>query len=72
MFRKNLNVICKKSLFKSTYKRNAFTNNKKYKIDSEDEKFYYIIDNESNQFNFSKKNDEVDYYKFEEYFDFTK
>lgn len=65
----NKKVICKKSLFKSTYKKNAFTKKKKYSISSEDDNFYFLIDNGLNEFSFSKKGVSP-FYSFHEYFDF--
>lgn len=41
---------CKKSLYKSTYKKNAFTKNKTYDVFEEDESFLWFVDNENNQF----------------------
>jgi hypothetical protein len=47
-------LICKKSLYKSTYKKNAFSKNKGYLIQSEDEKFINLIDNEKRYLTFQK------------------
>lgn len=60
-------VSCKKDLYKSTYKSNAFNINDRYIISSEDNEFYYIIDNNGREFNFSKANTKP-YYYFEDYF----
>jgi hypothetical protein len=58
---------CIKSLFKSTYKKNAFSKNKKYEIVGEDDRFIFLKDNEGNSFNFSKNNDSNVYYKLDDY-----
>ena len=62
-----MKALCIKSLYKSTYKNNAFSNGKLYEIIKSDDEFVYIKDNEGCDFNFSK--DQSDhYYNFDKYF----
>lgn len=61
-------VLCKKSLFKSTYKKNAFTESMVYFVTYEDEKFYYIIDEKNHPMNFAKEDHGV-FYFFDTYFE---
>lgn len=63
----NVKVRCIKSLYKSTYESNAFDFNKPYLIESENDKFYYVVDNCGRAFSFSKL-DTNEYYKFDDYF----
>jgi hypothetical protein len=72
--RKQLNISdvimsrkCKKSLYKSTYKGNAFTKNKTYNVVDEDDNFFYIIDNEGQEFSMCKAQSNV-YYWIDDYF----
>ncbi len=44
---------CKKSLYKSTYKKNAFTKGKKYIMTLKDDKKCQIVDNEGREFDFT-------------------
>jgi len=60
-------AICVKSLYKSTYKGNAFDIDNSYLIKSEDDKFYYVIDNTGHEFNLSKT-ETAPYYYFGDYF----
>ena len=53
---------CKKSLYKSTYKKNAFTKNKKYDVVEIDDKFYHIVDNEGRALTVSKTEIPIYYY----------
>lgn len=68
---------CIKSLYKSTYKKNAFTNGQTYQVDEvkskEDEDIIFIIDNENHDFNFALiENDFTHYmYKFLDYFKYV-
>ena len=48
-------IKCKKSLYKSTYKGNAFIKGKSYTIAKEDNLFIWVKDKENNDFNFSIK-----------------
>jgi len=61
-------IKAKNSLYKSTYKCNAFTKNKEYIIYSEEDKLIFIIDNVGNHFCFSKLNNNAGYF-IEDYFD---
>lgn len=62
----NIPVVCVKSLYKSTYKKNVFVNKKEYTITSEDDVFYYIVfDDERFPMNFSKENHGTYYYFFD-------
>lgn len=58
---------CKRSLYKSTYRGNAFTKGKIYNVIEEDDDFLYIEDNKSQRFNFSKIKNEP-YYYIDDYF----
>lgn len=58
---------CKKSLYKRTYKGNAFTKGKTYNIVEEDNNHFYLIDNEGHKFNFSKEL-KSPYYYINDYF----
>lgn len=58
---------CSKSLYKSTYKRNAFTKNKKYNVIEIDDKFYHIVDNEGRAFTICKTETPT-YYYINDYF----
>lgn len=72
----NIIVICKKSLYKSTYKKNAFIEGKIYHIKSEDADFYDIFDENKEDkkavgyMNFSKTQ-KVPYLFFDDYFEFV-
>ncbi len=70
-YQENLNIImsrkCKKSLYKSTYKGNAFTKDKTYNIVDEDDDFFYIIDNEGRKFSMHKTPSNT-YYYIDDYF----
>jgi hypothetical protein len=46
---------CKKSIYKSTYKRNAFTKGKNYFLVEEDELRYWVRDELGNPSSFTKK-----------------
>jgi hypothetical protein len=58
---------CKKSLYKSTYQKNAFTKNKIYKCVEEDENFFYFIDNEGHEFSVHKTPSKIHYW-IDDYF----
>lgn len=58
---------CKKSLYKSTYKDNAFTKGESYNIVEEDDNFFYLTDNKGRSFNFSKLK-KLPYYWVDDYF----
>lgn len=58
---------CKKSLYKSTYKRNAFNKGKEYIILYEEEDIIYLLDEMDQTFSFSKK-EEHTMYNFTDYF----
>jgi hypothetical protein len=69
-FKKTANKLkCKKSLYKSTYKGNAFTKGHSYIITSEDDIFLNLQDNEGNEFNFKKIHSETFYY-INDYFNY--
>jgi len=53
---------CTKSLFKSTYQKNAFTKRRYYSVVEEDEKFVWLQDNEGESRNFSKQRGSHFYY----------
>lgn len=55
-------IKCKKSLYKSTYKGNAFTKDLLYTIVDEDKLFVYVIDDKGNEFSMSKIKKEPFYY----------
>lgn len=57
---------CIKKLYKSTYKSFAFKKDKIYNLSFEDEEFYFITDEEGNDFSFSKIANKP-YYDFQEY-----
>jgi len=61
-------VKCKKDLFKSTYKSNAFNVKKTYSIVEETDKFYYILDEKNKPINFAKEDHGV-FYFFDTYFE---
>ena len=58
---------CKKSIYKSTYKKNAFTKNRIYICIEENDNFLYFIDNEGKKFSISK-NSSNSFYWLEDYF----
>lgn len=60
-------IVCKKDLYKSTYNKNAFSLGKSYEVINNDNDFYYVLDNNGKEFNFSIK-DELPYYFLSEYF----
>lgn len=60
-------VKCIKSLYKSTYLKNAFTKGKEYSIVDKDKDMFYLIDNNGNEFNFSINSNKT-YYSFNDYF----
>ena len=62
-----IEVKCKKSLYKSTYQKNAFTKGKKYIITSKNDENCKIVDNESREFGFTFVDGNT-MYKFNEYF----
>lgn len=64
----NKKVKCIKSLFKSTYKKNAFNEKKEYFIVEDTDKFYYILDENNHPFNFAKENHGV-FCFFDDYFE---
>ncbi len=47
--------VCKKELFKSTYRGFAFKKGKEYQVTSEDDKFIFIKDEKGHNFNFVKE-----------------
>lgn len=49
-----MKLKCIQSLYKSTYKRNAFSKNKIYTVTNENSDFLYVIDNENQEFSISK------------------
>lgn len=52
--RKNENTLtCKNDLYKSTYRGNAFDKGKSYEVIDEDERFFWIKDNNGKEMNFS-------------------
>lgn len=59
--------ICKESLYKSTYKGNAFSKGVAYKTSREDDKFIWLVDNHGNEFDFAKT-PTTPYYFIEDYF----
>lgn len=59
---------CKKSLYKSTYKKNAISKNRIYKVVEEDTQFFWLEDNLFNSFNFAKKQGKT-YYTIDDYFE---
>lgn len=67
----NQHLQCIKSLYKSTYKKNAFTKNKKYQIEFEEicsgKRFFFIRDNCDNLISFIENKDS-NYYLFNDYF----
>jgi hypothetical protein len=62
---------CKKSLYKSTYKHNAFTKGKYYELSYKDDKFFYIKDNTGREFSVAINNIST-FYWVEDYFDINK
>tara|TARA_B110000503_G_C6759992_1_gene255076 strand:+ start:101 stop:382 length:282 start_codon:yes stop_codon:yes gene_type:complete len=68
----NKHLQCIKSLYKSTYKRNAFTKGKSYKIEYKDnidnDSFIFIIDNCENLFSFKEHLAKDGFYLFSDYF----
>ena len=72
-FNENLKVktlVCKKDLYKSTYKSNAFTKGNSYSVSDENDKEIYLIDNNQHEFNFTKQS-KLPFYFVEEYFEIT-
>ena len=65
-------VKCVQSLYKSTYGKNAFNNNKKYKIDSIENSrvgvLVRVIDETGRPFTFIKEKNRRDMYYFGDYF----
>lgn len=59
---------CKKSIYKSTYKKNAFTKDKHYTIREETKTHYWITDNLNNSFSFTKTKANTGEYLFSDYF----
>jgi hypothetical protein len=61
---------CKKSLWKSTYMKNAFTRGKIYEIVSEDKTFIHLLSNLKYEFAFSKDKDIIvlGFYNINDYF----
>ena len=69
-YNKPSNILkCVKSLYKSTYEKNAFTKNKLYNILSEDNVYINIVDNEGRDFNIAKNVDGYSYV-FSDYFEY--
>ena len=60
---------CKKSLYRSTYKGNAFTKNMRYEIVSIDKDFIFIKDNKNHIFDLKKIGDNNIFYTFGDYFE---
>ena len=71
-----MKVKCIKSLYKRTYKKNAFTNGKKYEVDGKqvEDNIIFIIDSEYHSFNFAtaQDNSTKEMYRFDEYFKYVK
>ena len=72
-----MKVKCIKSLYKRTYKKNAFTKGKIYLLDEQLSTIYfpdeiYLIDVEKHSFNFSIAKNDVTFamYEFSDYFKF--
>lgn len=64
-----INIKCIKSLYKSTYKKNAFSKNKRYKIIRSEDNMYYIVDNKGMEFNFTiNELPDNKFYLFNDYF----
>lgn len=63
-----MEVNCKKSLYKSNYKKNAFIKGRTYVLLDENDDFYNIIDSMGHAFNFHKMDNTGTYYHFSEYF----
>jgi len=65
-------VVCKKSIFKSTYKHDAVTSGKSYEVETETKHFVWVNDNADRQFSFVRK-DSLTLYPFchvyEDHFD---
>ena len=61
-------LLCKKSLYKSTYKANAFIEGNVYKILDEDDKTIFIEDETGDAFSFSKF-DHGKFYFIDDYFE---
>lgn len=68
----NQSIRCIKSLYKSSYKRNAFTKGKLYKIEYKNnignDLFVFIIDNCANLFSFKDDHPKDVFYLFSDYF----
>jgi hypothetical protein len=60
-------LICKKSLYKSTYNGNAFTVGKPYRVAEADSDYIWVVDDEGKKFSFSRE-EVVGYYYFNSYF----
>lgn len=58
---------CKKSLYKSTYKGNAFTKGNEYEVVREEKRFVWLIDNTGKEFSMCKEN-QYGYYFIKKYF----
>ena len=67
----NIKCKCIKSLYKSTYGKNAFTKNRIYTIVAEDEQQYYILDSQPREFDMFKQR-VYGVYFFEDYFQMIK
>lgn len=67
MLRNGMHIMCKKDLYKSTYKDYAFISGKNYQILNIDREFVWLKDEENNSFNFSKEKSNI-YYNLDDYF----
>ncbi len=63
-----IKLKCIKSLYRSTYKRNAFTKNKYYFIVGGYDKFYLVKDNLNREFDFLKPEFDTPQYNINHYF----
>jgi hypothetical protein len=60
---------CKKTLYKSTYKGNAFIEGRFYFQLKEDKEFVQMEDETNRAFDFAKENRSVNFYLLEDYFE---
>jgi len=60
---------CTKSLYKNTYRENAFKKGKSYSVIEENELGLYLIDEEGHSFYFAKSVDRLPFYLLNEYFE---
>jgi len=65
-----IKLKCIKSLYKSTYKGNAFDENKEYELILIDGIVFYLLDNKRQEFSMTKNGGDV-FYDIESYFDLT-